>query len=102
MNRRLFTPTQFAYWLQGVFEIGEIDALTKDQAMIIRRRLNDVKDKQPYIVLLWAVLATQSLSVATSELRKLQNNIFVHDIDPSYEGDQEFFHDLHTGVKQVL
>ena len=33
------TPVQFAYWLQGVFEIGDVKSLDERQTKIIRNHL---------------------------------------------------------------
>lgn len=32
--------TEFAYWLQGFFELGGVQALTKEQAQVIANHLN--------------------------------------------------------------
>lgn len=34
------TSRDFAYWLQGFFEVSRIETLTKDQTQIIKNHLN--------------------------------------------------------------
>lgn len=36
------TSRDFAYWLQGFFEVSKIETLTKDQTKIIKNHLNMV------------------------------------------------------------
>ncbi len=102
MHRRPFTTNEFAYWLQGALEIGEIECLTREQVRRILRRMNDIPVKDLYATMVWTVLATYPLEKATGMVQYIQEQLFIHDIDPTYEGDQEFFHAVHRGEISVL
>ena len=97
MYRREITPVQFAYWLQGALEIEEITTLSDLQITKIRKKLNDVIDRNGYIQQIWLMLAILPPTEATIAIQQIQSDIFIHDIDPTYDGDQEFFHAVHQG-----
>jgi hypothetical protein len=100
MQRRNITPTQFAYWLQGALEIEEIKTLSENQIAKIRQRLDDVVERDGYCSSIWLMLAILSPSKATDAIKQIQSDTFVHDIDPTYDGDQQFFHRLHYGEEE--
>ncbi len=102
MHRRLFSPVEFAYWLQGAFEIGEIETFTSAQIRCIQQRMNDIPEKDGYSLALWKVLATFPPGQATEILRYMLNEVFIHDIDPTYEGDQQFLRHVHDGDISVI
>ena len=83
--------------MQGALEIGDLTAFSDQQIMLIRRRLNDVKERTPYISTIWLTLALADPVTAFEEIKKLQYDIFVHDIDPTYDGDQDQFMAIHNG-----
>jgi hypothetical protein len=95
--RRNFDPRQFAYWLQGAIEIAELEGFTEDHIMMIRRRLNDIPKRDQYASTIWLILAICSPDEAFKAINKIQYDIFVHDIDPTYDADQDFLHDVHDG-----
>lgn len=106
--------SEFAYWLQGYFEIqGGAEALTATQAQKIYDRTQkiapaqtDVDAKaQSFVSFAQGVLlmATQNagdantLKFVTDTLRTKLNDTFIHAIDPSYAGDQTHFQHTHDG-----
>ena len=97
MHRRTFSNNEFAFWLQGALEISDMTCFTEEHVMLIRQRLNDVKDRDNYTSSIWLTLALLPPDQAFEEIIKLQHNTFVHDIDPTYDGDQEHFQAVHDG-----
>jgi hypothetical protein len=100
--------TNFAYFLQGYFEVaGEDATLSKQQAEQVLKKAAEVKagDTPAEQHALTFVGYTQTkiqfaftsgkLKEATDDIRKELNSLFEHAIDPSYEGDQQQFSDLH-------
>ena len=97
MNRRSFRNSDFAYWLQGAIEIEGLQGFTEEQIILIRRRLNNIPKKDSFSGTVWLALsmydAQKAFDVINTELQKK----FIHDIDPSYDGDQEHFQNVHDG-----
>lgn len=91
------TTWEFAYWLQGALEIGEPESFTDEQIAIIRRRIATATPQDSYAFTIAFVLDRCVHKDMMEVIKKLQNDIFIHDIDPSYEGDQEFLHAVHRG-----
>jgi hypothetical protein len=104
--------TEFAYWLQGYFEIKGGDApLSNTQAQQILQKAKTVKaDATPVEVqsrsfvdyaagmLFPASLEEQPdkfLSAVTRELKTKLNDLFIHAIDPTLPGDQEKLRETH-------
>ena len=100
MIRRKLTDTLFAYWLQGAFEIGEWDCLDDERVRMIHHRINDIENPGRLAVTCRMMLWTCSKEDALRGMRDLLSDIFIHDIDPSYDGDQELFHRIHRGEQQ--
>lgn len=100
---------EFAYWLQGFFEINGSDAaLTAAQAKAILAKTEKVELAQgnpqtlAFVAYAKGSLSTASrvasdelLKVVTDDLKTKLNAVFVHEIDPSYEGDQNQFGKIH-------
>lgn len=97
MHRREFSNVDFAYWVQGAIEIGEITTLSDKQVMMIRRRLNDIPKLDKFSGSVFLLLAMCTPQEAFDGINKELQKKFIHDIDPSYDGDQEFFNDVHSG-----
>ena len=94
----LITSVQFSYWLQGAIEIGGLTDFTPKQLETIVRRIGRVTRHDEFT---FAVLATIRYCAGHKDLfavinRHLQAK-FLHEIDPSYEGDQEFLLAVHRG-----
>lgn len=107
---------EFAYWLQGYFEIKGGDApLSNAQASQILQRAKAVKaDAGPVEAqahsfadyaagLLFPVsVEDQSdkfLASVTRELKTKLNDLFVHAIDPTLPGDQDQLRETHRPAK---
>ena len=97
MNRRPFDNVEFAYWLQGALEIADLQSLSEQQVMTIRRRINNVQSRNHYVSNIWLTLALLDAPSALLEIKKIQHQKFIHDIDPTYDGDQEHFNAVHEG-----
>lgn len=105
--------TDFAYWLQGYFEIKNQDeSLTREQALLILEKITLTRDtKTPaeentasFVQECKTILEFSSsegnsgmLAHATESIRTKLNDVFEHVIDPSYEGDQKKFNKIHDG-----
>jgi hypothetical protein len=97
-------PVAFCYWLQGAIEIGEITTFTAEQAAIIRQALEKKAIAEHNVFTLQSLILLRTLppEIAFVHIRRELQQIFIHDIDNSYEGDQQFFHLVHTGKAEVL
>lgn len=111
------TPTNFAYWLQGYFELkdtepGGVIKLTGAQVTIIKNHLKLVRETakrrkksvEPFIV--WvdtaidvAVEAKMDNEVLTTLIRKKLVDTFIHVIDPNYGKHKDELLDVHDGGK---
>jgi hypothetical protein len=97
MNRRPFTAREFTYWLQGAIEIGQLEAFDDRQIIAIKRRINDVVERDRLVFTIWLLLNMAPPAAAFKAVRAQLAQTFVHDIDPNYEGDQEQFRLIHDG-----
>ena len=97
MLLRDLSTTEFAYWLQGAFEISGCGTLSEEQVEKIMQRLCSLKELDQHTFCNGYILTHYEIESASAGVRKLQNELFVHDIDPSYAGDQDFFHAVHRG-----
>ncbi len=103
---------EFAYWLQGYFEIKGGDApLSNAQAQQILEKVKSVKAENNPVeaqansfsdyakgLLFPVTLEDQSdkfLASVTKELKTKLNDLFVHAIDPSLPGDQSVLRQAH-------
>jgi hypothetical protein len=100
MNRRPFTAVEFAYWLQGAIEIGLIDTFDERQILAIKRRINDVVARDRLVFTIWLLINLAPPEAAFREVREQLARTFVHDIDPTYDGDQEQFKVIHDGAAE--
>ena len=93
----------FCYWLQGAIEIGEITTFTTEQAEKISQLLAKKAIKDHNVFTLQTLLLLRSLppEIAFVHIHRELQQIFIHDIDNSYEGDQDFFHLVHQGKAEV-
>lgn len=101
---------EFAYWLQGRFELDSRD-LTRDEMAVVAKRAAAVKMPQQasaaesravaFVGLAKGLAGTPGIAseVVCVTLRKELNDLFIHAIDQSYKGDQQKFNDLHGGDK---
>ena len=109
--------TEFAYWLQGYFEINSASSsplgiggmgawetgLSEDQAQAVMDKAATVKvgqgpaEAQAGLFVAYAIKAFmgKSYEAGTAELKQKLHDLFVHAIDPSYEGDQTQLNQLH-------
>jgi hypothetical protein len=103
---------EFAYWLQGYFEIeGSSSVLTQAQLSSIKERAEKVQASRDQVELqaksfvdyvLGAISAVparrdeQARATVSQNIRQKLNDLFVHAIDPSYSGDQTHFNQTHN------
>lgn len=101
----------FAYWLQGYFEIsgGALDIAkitaiyNKLQSVEMTAGNNPTEKKAAefatnlYRVILPPPGGTLDVAQATATVKQQLHDLFIHAIDPSYDGDQNHFHGLHGG-----
>lgn len=100
---------EFAYWLQGAFEILEPEYLTAKQAGIIIAHLNLVRkiegsnndfEMELRGMLEAAIMAMNEVTTPVLDaIKEKLNGLFRHEIDPSYEGDPQELQAIHDGLK---
>lgn len=104
---------EFAFWLQGYFEIsGGTPELSGDQLRTISKKAETVKAEnspaeqsaKSYVDYLRGALSllpeggpvdTGMAKNISANLQGKLNDLFVHAIDPSIQGDQQRFRDIH-------
>jgi hypothetical protein len=97
------TERDFAYWLQGFFEIGKEGEvwsdLTPEQIDCIKNHIALVRTTQKTSVLLTAIEAL--LDHDTVSVQKVISSYFEHVIDPQHP-DQDVANAAHTGFKPAF
>lgn len=92
------TPQEFCYWLQGAIEIGGMREINASVRSNILDKLLHLTCKHPFTFACQMTLELcgddpRAFTVIYEELQK----IFLHEIDPTYEGDQHFLLAVHRG-----
>lgn len=95
-------PVGFSYWLQGAIEIGGLSSFTPEQAKMVYRTLANCSSHNLFTLQALLLIQYMPPHVAFTHINRELQNSFIHDIDNSYEGDQEFFNLVHKGEKQVI
>lgn len=99
------TSVEFAYWLQGFFEITEtkVTELSVGQVNMINKHLELVFkcDKTPSIFCSWLKGFVEACDKPMKEdkltiVRLKLHNEFQHVIDPSYSDDSDFLSNLNN------
>src|SRR5262245_31808050 len=78
---------EFCYWLQGAIEIGELTTLTGEQAATIRHVIATAKERNGFLIGIHFALAYFPPHEAFAYINKDLQAAFLHEIDPTYEGD---------------
>jgi hypothetical protein len=91
------TIAEFCYWLQGAIEIGDLDRITPEQAQLIHNRLAQLERQNYFTASVKTIIEHYPLDSGFSAISEELQRMFKHHIDPSYEGDQEFFLGVHEG-----
>ena len=106
---------EFAYWLQGYFEIKDAsthpinpfgmfeDELSRDQVTGLLEKAGTVqvgesaaeKKAGIFVEFVKTTLAKQPFRATATAIKEKLHELFIHDIDPSYEGDQSVLGKLH-------
>ncbi len=95
-------PVAFCYWLQGAIEIGELTSFDRTQARWVLRTLSNLKTHNVFTMQALLLIGSMPPERAFKHIHRELQQIFIHDIDNSYEGDQEFLHLVHQGKETVL
>jgi hypothetical protein len=100
IQKKVPNDQRLAYWLQGFFEISGSDALSDEQIKKVVKAAQDAPASDMSKLILSTVLDNLDNHEAIGPLlaKKLAVK-FKHDIDPSYEGDQSNFNNIHGGGK---
>lgn len=97
---KIKTETEFAYWLQGFFEISGTDQLTVDQAKIILEAAKTLPANQQKLAQkITDTIIQNGAANAGPEIAEILNDMFEHHIDPSYAGNQDQFNSIHNNGK---
>ena len=92
------SPVEFSYWLQGAIEIGSLGSFTKEQAELMLRRAESLKKADAFIATVILLNKMFSHDKIFETINKDLQAKFIHEIDPSsYDGDQQYFQDIHDG-----
>lgn len=81
------TEQDFAYWLQGAFEIADVKVLDDVQVECVQRHIALVRVLEPRSVLINQVdvlLTISDPAERTTLIRKVVNDCFAHVIDPKH------------------
>ncbi len=102
IKRRLSDVPKFDEDLR--FVLGDLTAdqlaktnLTYDEAVAFQKRKEQANTDTRYLIHIWFILTVEKSFEAFQTINDIQQSIFIHDIDPTYEGDQEYFHAVHRG-----
>lgn len=87
---------QLAYWLQGFFEISGKTELDPAQTSSILMTVARMEKKGPLAHFVLDTIEAANGQVGPAISARL-NKMFEHEIDPSYEGNQAHFNDVHGG-----
>jgi hypothetical protein len=72
-------------------------SLSADEAIALKKRKEEANEATKYAMQIWFVLSLRKIDEAFTMINTMQQSIFIHDIDPTYEGDQDYFHAVHRG-----
>jgi hypothetical protein len=102
IKRRLSDIPEFNDDLKFVLgSITEEQILTKnlsaEEAVALKKRKETANEDTKYAMQIWFVLGLRKTDEAFAMINTMQQSIFIHDIDPTYEGDQDYFHAVHRG-----
>lgn len=101
-EQQLSGEVELAYWIQGALEIGGHTPFTLQECQIIAAktdRMDYINEFAFYIIRQMGLIALfpQKKIIYFSEVVQRLHNMFLHDIDPTYAGDQDFFGKIHQG-----
>ncbi len=102
IKRRLSDIPQFDDNLKFVLgEITEDRLLRRDlkaeESIALKKRKEEANNETQYAIQIWLLLVLRPIDQAFKMINDIQQSIFIHEIDPTYEGDQEYFHAVHRG-----
>jgi hypothetical protein len=66
----------------------------------LQERKAQVAEGLRYPLQIWITLHLKDGEAAFTAINAAQQKIFIHDIDPTYEGDQDYFHAVHRGERE--
>jgi hypothetical protein len=94
------TFVEFCYWLQGAIEIGGLTTFTTEQVARIKLVLNEATERTGFMIGVGFALSSHTPDEAFQYVNKDLQAMFLHEIDPTYEGDQEHLLAVHQGRKE--
>ena len=107
---KLDRKSSLAYWLQGANEIGGLEEYSLEQCETIAKKIEMVETEERGELALFVLDTVNCIrgfppsdnpKEYFTNLAKFLNQTFRHDIDPTYEGDQELFGKVHRGLVEV-
>jgi hypothetical protein len=96
------SSVDFCYWLQGAIEIADLRGYTKEQAAKIKETIRRVDKPNGFVIGVNFALSFYPPEEAFKKIHKDLQAIFVHDIDPTYEGDQAHLLAVHQGKEEPV
>lgn len=96
-SKNIKTDQQLAYWLQGFFEISGKTELDVAQTSSILMTVARIENKGPLAHFVLDTIEAAAGGQVGPAISDRLNKMFEHEIDPSYEGDQNQFGSAHNG-----
>jgi hypothetical protein len=96
------TFVEFCYWLQGAIEIGGLTAFTNEQAAIVKQVLGTTTELNGFLIGIGFALQYYPPNEAFAYINRDLQATFLHEIDPTYEGDQEHLLAVHRGEEEPV
>jgi hypothetical protein len=93
---------EFCYWLQGAIEIGGLTTFTPEQAALIRHVSRNARERNGFLIGIGFALSHLSPGEAFVPINEDLQAMFLHEIDPTYEGDQEHLLAVHRGETEPV
>lgn len=96
------TDRELAYAIQGFFEISGSDQLTREQAKAVLDMAGQLPKTSELAQFMSDTVLDYGAKGAGPIIARHLADVFHHDIDPSYDGDQQDFQQIHDGDKLDL
>lgn len=94
---KIETDRDLAYWLQGYFEISEDSDLPAETLKNICTRINQMSTRGEIGKFVLDTVLENGFEGQGQIIADKLNEVFVHEIDPTIEGDQTELRKIHKG-----
>lgn len=94
---KIGTDRDLAYWLQGFFEIGGSSDLPAETLKKVAKRINEMPVHGELAKFIMGTVFDNGFEGQGPAIAKKLSEMFVHEIDPTIEGDQKELRSIHEG-----